>query len=201
MFNNFKYGVAAIALGGAIGMAVDAGAQVFTAEIDATVTVDNSFTVTGTTDVAIGTVGVATNANAADPDPTIGVTTAGVRVPPGGGDVNNFFIDFGGAIAAGQFDITGAAPNTDIDLTVDNANVVNLTNGTDTFTIVNISLNDGTVNSNANPNAGNDVTLTINTDGNGDSTILVGTNIQADSTEALYSDGVYTGTIQLDAQY
>lgn len=203
MFNKLKYGVAAIALGGAIGMAVDAGAQVFSDTMDVTITVDNTFTVTATTNIVLGTVGTATEGNAGGADPTIGVNTLGARTGPANGDANNFFIDFGGAIQAGQFDITGAAPSTNIDLTVPNGNVNDLTHaGGDTFTVVLIELNDGNNPvASANPNAGNNVTLTTTTDINGDATIAAGIRIQADSSEVLYADGAYDGDFVLQAQY
>jgi hypothetical protein len=202
MFNKLKYGVAAIAIGATLGMAVTAGAQVFSDDIIVSMDVDNTFTVTGTTPVDLGRVSVATSGVGGDPDATIGVSTASARTGPGGGDANNFFIDFGDPVVAGQFDITDAIPATAIDLTIDDVNVDDPFQGAQLFTIIDIEIDDGANSANANPNAAADVTLTTTTDANGEAVILVGVTVQADSTEALYADGAYTnGLIQLDAQY
>lgn len=201
-----QYGAAAIALGGALGLTASAGAQVIeTDTLTVTVLLESSFDLTNVDDIHLGMVSVATSGTGGDPDPTVGVDTAGARVNPAGGDANNFFFVVNdNLLQEGTYTIANAAPSESITLTIPSANVVDPTDSTSTLTIVDASILETTVggaNGAANGDvSSSDVTLGITTTNTGTAAFSVGATIRADS-GATYADGTYAGSMVVNANY
>lgn len=195
-YNQLKYSAAAVAMCGIVGAAADAHAQA-AATMNVTLTVDNTVNI-ATTDVNFGTIAVSTSGVGADPDGTLQINTGGALTPTGAAGSTIFTV--GGTPAAGNYAITGAAGGSTLNLDVTaGGGVSDLTFGGQTLTVTQVVFNDGGGPQPFTPGAGLSTTTTASPTGT--ASIDVGMTIQADSGQATYASGAYTGAIVLNVTY
>lgn len=199
-----QYGAAAIALGCSLGLTATAGAQIVEEDtMGVTVQIESTFNLTVTQPLNLGVASLFTTNAGTDPTLTIAADDGDVEI--GVNDTSNFFFVVDETAATqGTVTIDGALPTTIIHLTIPEDALVGPVNTGNTLAITAAEiLETSPASANASGSlVGNDVTMDLTTDGSGEAAFSVGITLTADADNATqYPDGVYTGSLDVNANY